>query len=128
MNRVILIGRLTRDPEERTSQNGNPIARYTLAIDRNKGEADFINCIAFNKGAEFAGRYLRKGMKIAVEGHIQTSSYTKDDGTKVYNTDVIVDRHEFCESRERAATVDGIPQRPETDEFTSIDSDDDLPF
>lgn len=105
MNRVVLMGRLTRDPEVRYSQQNEPIARYTIAVDRGgktaEGEpsADFISCVAFAKSAEFAEKYLRKGLKIAVEGRIRTGSYTNKEGQKVYTTDVIVDRHEFCESK-----------------------------
>lgn len=109
MNKVILMGRLTRDPEVRYTQGDQPmaIARYTLAVDRrqsrsNNGEeqnADFINCVAFGRTGEFAERYLHKGTKIAVTGRIQTGSYTNKDGVKVYTTEVVVDEHEFCESR-----------------------------
>lgn len=105
MNRFTGIGRLTRDPEVRYSQGENSlcIARYTLACDRiskKEGQptADFISCVAMGKAGEFAEKYLSKGMKIAVEGRIQTGSYDKD-GTKVYTTDVYVERHEFVESR-----------------------------
>ncbi len=98
MNRWIGIGRLTDEPK--VNRNGNtPNARYTLAIDRSSEGADFISCIAFGKGADFAESYLHKGMKIAVEGRIQTGSYTNKDNVKVYTTDVVVDRHEFCESK-----------------------------
>ncbi len=116
MNKVILMGRLTRDPEVRYSQGDNPlaIARYTLAVDRrqsrsNNGDeqtADFINCVAFGRTGEFAERYLHKGTKIAVTGRIQTGSYTNKDGVKVYTTEVVVEDHEFCESR-NAASNDG---------------------
>ena len=102
MNRCILIGRLTKDPDVRWTQGAEQmcIARYTLAIDRSTKEkaTDFISCITFGKNAEFADKYLHKGMKIAVEGRIQTGSYTNKDGQKVYTTDVVVDKHEFCES------------------------------
>lgn len=106
MNHVTLIGRLTRDPDIHWTQ-GNPstqIARYTLAVDRGVKDqnghniADFINCTAFNKAADFAEKYLRQGTKIAIEGRIQTGSYTNKDGQKVYTTDVIINRHEFVES------------------------------
>ena len=117
MNKVILMGRLTRDPEVRYSQGENPlaIARYTLAVDRrqsrsNNGDeqtADFITCVAFGRTGEFAERYLRKGTKIAVTGRIQTGSYTNKDGVKVYTTEVVVEDHEFCESRNVAAQNDG---------------------
>lgn len=106
MNNVILIGRLIKDPDVRYSQAAEPmaIARYTLAVDRRfkkEGEqtADFISCIAFGKNGEFAEKYLRKGTKIAVTGRIQTGSYTNKDGNKVYTTDVVVENHEFCESK-----------------------------
>ena len=109
MNRVILMGRLTRDPDVRYSQGEGTIsnARYTLAVDRNVSRnsgddqptADFISCVAFGRTAEFVEKYLKKGTKIAIEGRIQTGSYTNKDGQRVYTTDVIVDRHEFCESR-----------------------------
>ena len=106
MNKVILMGRLTRDPEVRYSQGANSlaIARYTLAVDRRfrrEGEAtaDFIGCVAFGKQAEFAERYLRQGVKIAVTGRIQTGSYTNRDGQKVYTTEVVVEEQEFAESK-----------------------------
>lgn len=108
MNRVILMGRLTRDPDIRYSQgdNSSAVARYTIAVDRVGGRtaddgqptADFISCVAFGRTAEFAEKYLKKGTKIAIEGHIRTGSYERD-GQRVYTTDVVVDRHEFCEGR-----------------------------
>ena len=107
MNKVILMGRLTRDPEVRYSQgeNATAVARYTLAVDRRvarrEGEAtaDFISCVAFGRSAEFAERYLRQGTKIAITGRIQTGSYTNKDGVRVYTTDVIVEDQEFAESK-----------------------------
>ena len=107
MNKVILMGRLTRDPEVRYSlgENALAIARYTLAVDRRaarrEGEAtaDFINCVAFGRSAEFAERYLRQGTKIVVSGRIQTGSYTNRDGQKVYTTEVVVEESEFAESK-----------------------------
>lgn len=107
MNKVILMGRLTRDPEVRYTQGDNQmaIARYTLAVDRrfnrngDENTADFISCVAFGKSGEFAERYLRKGTKIAVTGRIQTGSYTNKDGVKVYTTDVVVEDQEFAESK-----------------------------
>ena len=111
MNKVILMGRLTRDPEVRYSQGENAlaIARYTLAVDRRaarrEGEptADFINCVAFGRSAEFAERYLRQGTKIVVSGRIQTGSYTNRDGQKVYTTEVVVEESEFAESKANSA-------------------------
>ena len=107
MNKVILMGRLTRDPEVRYSQGeqATAIARYTLAVDRrgrrdgDQQTADFISCVAFGRLGEFAEKYLRKGTKIAIVGRIQTGSYTKPDGQKVYTTDVVVDECEFAESK-----------------------------
>lgn len=107
MNKVILMGRLTRDPEVRYSQgeNATAVARYTLAVDRRFSRnnddqtADFINCVAFGRAGEFAEKYLHKGTKIAVTGRIQTGSYTNKDGVRVYTTDVVVEDHEFAESK-----------------------------
>ena len=100
MNKVYLIGRLTKDPETRYSNNLG-VARYTLAVDRRgkKDEADFINCVTFDQGAAFAEKYLYKGIKIAVAGRLQTGSYTNKEGRKVYTTDVVVEEHEFVEKR-----------------------------
>ena len=106
MNKVILMGRLTKDPEVRYPQSGEPmaIARYTLAADRKykqegQQNADFIQCIAFGKSAEFAEKYFRKGMKIAITGRIQTGSYTNKEGQKVYTTDVVIEEQEFAEGK-----------------------------
>ena len=106
MNKVILMGRLTRDPDIRYSQGekSTAVARYTLAVDRKfkkDGDvsADFINCIAFGKNGEFAEKYLRRGTKIAVVGRIQTGSYTNKEGQRVYTTDIVVEEHEFAESK-----------------------------
>lgn len=111
MNKAILMGRLTRDPEVRYTQGGNSmcIARYTLAVDRRFAKrggsgdggdsADFIPCVAFGKSGEFAEKYFRKGIKIAVTGRIQTGSYTNRDGVKVYTTEVVVEDQEFAESK-----------------------------
>lgn len=108
MNKVILMGRLTRDPDVRYSagESATAVARYTLAVDRrfrrnNDGEqtADFIGCVAFGRSAEFAEKYLRQGLKVVVTGRIQTGSYTNRDGQKVYTTDVVVEDQEFAESK-----------------------------
>ena len=118
MNKVILMGRLTRDPEVRYSQGESPlaIARYTLAVDRrfnrgnagdNQQTADFINCVAFGKTGEFAEKYLRKGTKIAVTGRIQTGSYTNKEGQTVYTTEVVVEDHEFAESKNSNSGAEG---------------------
>ena len=108
MNKVILMGRLTRDPDVRvsTGERSMSIARYTLAVDRrarrsDSGEqtADFISCVAFDRAAEFAEKYLHQGTKVVVTGRIQTGSYTNKDGQKVYTTDVVVEDQEFAESK-----------------------------
>lgn len=96
MNVVVLAGRLTKDPEVYTGTT--TVAKYTLAVDKRNDDTDYISCVAFGKGAEFAQKYLHKGMKIIVEGHIQTGSYEKD-GRKVYTTDVVVENHEFAEKK-----------------------------
>jgi single-strand DNA-binding protein len=138
MNKVNLIGRLTREVETRYSGE-TAIARYTLAVDRRfkkDGEqtADFISCVAFGKSGEFAEKYLKKGMKIAVSGRIQTGSYDDKDGKKVYTTDVIVEEHEFCESK-NSSVEDGLSKinanvESDLDGFLSIPDgiDEELPF
>ena len=121
MNRVILMGRLTRDPEVRYSQGERSmaIARYTLAVDRrgrksqDNGEqtADFIPCVAFDRAAEFAEKYFRQGMRVLVSGRIQTGSYVNKDGQRVYTTEVILDDQEFADSKGAASDMSGY-QRP----------------
>ena len=111
MNKVILMGRLTRDPEIRYSQGeqATAVARYTLAVDRrfrrdsDSQTADFIGCVAFGRQAEFAEKYFRKGTKIAATGRIQTGSYTNREGQKVYTTDVVIEEQEFAESKAASA-------------------------
>ena len=150
MNKAILMGRLTRDPEIRYSQGDNPmaIARYTLAVDRRRsreGEqsADFINCVAFGKSAEHAEKYYHKGIKILVTGRIQTGSYTNKDGVKVYTTDIVVEEQEFAESKAASQGTSGggqgasqqaggygQTQATDNDGFMQIPDglDDELPF
>lgn len=106
MNKVVLVGRIVRDPEVRYSQGENPtaVARYTIAVDRRfkrDGEptADFINCVTFGKSAEFVEKYFRKGLRISISGRITTNSYTNKDGIKVYTTEVTVEDQEFAESK-----------------------------
>ena len=120
MNKVILMGRLTRDPDIRYSQgeNAQAIARYTLAVDRRfrrqdgDQQADFIGCVAFGRSAEFAEKYLHQGTKIVVTGRIQTGSYTRNDGTKVYTTDVVVEDQEFAESKNASSQGGGSGWQP----------------
>ncbi|MBQ2287925.1 MAG: single-stranded DNA-binding protein [Lachnospiraceae bacterium] len=147
MNKVILMGRLTRDPEVRYSQGERPtaVARYTLAVNRTfkragEPDADFINCVAFGRAAEFAEKYFRQGIRIVVSGRIQTGSYTNRDGVKVYTTDVIIDEQEFAESKassEQSAAAFGgrpsaamAPSAPIGDGFMNIPDglDEELPF
>lgn len=134
MNKVVLMGRLTRDPEVKSTASGTAVTRYSLAVERRykkDGEqtADFINCVCFGNTAEFAGKYLSKGAKIAVSGRIQTGSYTKDDGQKVHTFDVVVEEHYFGESKGGNSSADEAPPEFNTD-FASVlpDDDDDLPF
>jgi single-strand DNA-binding protein len=149
MNKVILMGRLTRDPDIRYSQGAEPlaIARYTLAVDRrgrrdaNGGDqtADFISCVSFGKTAEFAEKYFKQGTKIAVTGRIQTGSYTNKDGNKVYTTEVVVEEQEFAESKAAASGNGGgsyqaadrpAPESASAEGFMSIpdNMENDLPF
>ena len=147
MNKVILMGRLTRDPEVRYTQGEQPmaIARYSLAVDRRfarnnqEGQqtADFISCVAFGKNGEFAEKYLHKGTKIAVEGRIQTGSYTNKDGVKVYTTDVVVESQEFAESKNaqngnggsEGGYANGQQPQADADGFMNIpDGIEELPF
>lgn len=104
MNNVVLIGRLTKDPDVREygkGKNAGKVARYTLAVQRagSKDDADFINCAVFGAGADFAEEYLEKGIKIGVKGEIRTGSYKNDEGKTIYTTEVIVNQHEFCEPK-----------------------------
>lgn len=141
MNKVILMGRLTRDPEVRYTQgdNASAVARFSLAVDRKfkkDGEqtADFISCVAFGKTGEFIEKYGRKGTKFVVEGRIQTGSYTNKDGQKVYTTDVVVEQVEFAESK---ASADGNTTNNTSNSNTPTDTsfmdipdgiDEELPF
>lgn len=134
INKVILIGRLTRDPDVRYTQDGKAFARYTLAVNRMNREdpADFISCVTFGKNAEFVEKYLHQGSKIAVIGRIQTGSYTNREGQKVYTTDVVVEQHEFAESKSQGSgrQQDPLPT-PDDNGFMYIpdDADDEgLPF
>ena len=145
MNKVILMGRLTRDPEVRYSagENALAIARYTLAVDRRfrrdgEATADFISCVSFGRTAEFAEKYFRQGLKIAVTGRIQTGSYTNREGQKVYTTEVVVEDQEFAESKGSSSSDGGSyqpagrpsPANASAEGFMSIPEgiEDDLPF
>lgn len=134
MNKVMLIGRIVRDPEIRAA-GSTTVAKYTLAVDRKYKKdgdptADFINCIAFGKLADFAEKYLAKRTKIAVEGRIQTGSYTNKDGNKVYTTDVIVESTEFCESKSSKKSNAGSTNANQNADFVNIADgvSDEIPF
>lgn len=137
MNKVILIGRLTRDPEIRYTQGENSmaVARFTLAVDRrfkrdNQPTADFISCICFRKTAEFVEKYCKKGTKLAVDGSWQTGSYTNKDGDKVYTNDCLVDNCEFAESKSTAEQNQKKDDNTGNDDFMNIPDgiEDGLPF
>ena len=139
MNKVILIGRLAKDPDIRMGTNDTKIARYTLAINRryyknNEPTADFISCVALGKNGEFAEKYLYQGIKIAVTGRIRTGSYTNRDGKKVYTTDVLIEEQEFAESKKSQSKEQQPPvPSPEqgADDFMSVPAfteNDELPF
>ena len=146
MNKVILMGRLTRDPEVRYSagENALAIARYTLAVDRRfrrdgEATADFISCVVFGRGAEFAEKYFHQGIRIVVSGRIQTGSYTNKDGQRVYTTDVVAENVEFAESKNSSGGGDNSgftpsdrpsPSSAAGDGFMNIPDgiDEELPF
>lgn len=133
MNHVVMIGRLTRDPEIRTKDK-MIIARYSLAVDRRGRDnaADFFNCVAFGKAGEFAEKYLKKGMKIAIAGRLQTGSYTNKSGVKINTVDIVVEGHEFCESKQATGgrEQDHGQDPDEMDGFLNIPNniDAELPF
>lgn len=153
MNKVILIGRICTDIDARTTPNGTAVSTYRLGVERKfkkegQPDADFLTCVAFGKTGEFAANYLRKGLKIAVEGQIQTRSYENKDGKKVYITEILVDQHEFCEKKNdsegnNTTTRENAPQgnygasgtympdaykTPAETGYREMDSGDDLPF
>ena len=145
MNKAVLVGRLTRDPEVRYSQGDNTtaVARYTVAVDRRfkrDGEptADFIPCVVFGRSAEFAEKYFRQGMRVSVSGRIQTGSYTNKDGVRVYTTEVVIEEQEFAESKGSSSSDGGSyqpagrpsPANASAEGFMSIPEgiEDDLPF
>lgn len=137
MNKCIIMGRLTRDPEVRYSQDNQSIAvaRYSLAVNRRfkkqgEQEVDFINCVAFGKAAEFVEKFLNKGMQISIVGRIQTGSYTDKNGKKVYTTDVVVEEHYFAEGKKDSQSSNNTSS-DSTEAFYPIDEnidDSDLPF
>lgn len=139
MNKVILMGRLTRDPEVRYTQGEQAmaVARYTLAVDRRgknqENSADFIQCVAFGKAGEFAERYLHKGTKIVLTGRIQTGSYTNKEGQRVYTTDIVAEDQEFAESKNtessgRYSNQSAQETQHSDNGFMSVDENSELPF
>lgn len=134
MNKVILMGRLTSDPEIRYTQNKLAIARYTLAVDRKghtENTADFIRCVAFDHAAEFAEKYFKQGTKIIITGRIQTGSYTNKDGQKVYITEVVTEEQEFAESKSASKPKQQETPSANPNGFMNIPvgvEDEDLPF
>ena len=134
MNSVQLIGRLTRDPEVRYTDGGVSIARFSLAVERrfkqeNGADADFINIVSFGKTADFIEKYFHKGMKVALNGRIQTGSYTDKDGKKVYTTDVIAENVEFCESKGNSTNNEASSTAQDVDFMNVPDGiDEELPF
>lgn len=136
MNKVILMGRLTKDPEVRYSQGVSAnqiVARYTLAVDRRfskENEADFINCVVFGKSAEFSEKYFRKGTNVLIEGRIQTGSYTNQKGEKIYTTDIVVESQEFAESKKQGEEQPRPNMTVSADGFMNIPDniDEELPF
>ena len=131
MNKVILMGRLTKFPEVKYLQNENhtAMARYTLAVDRRYGkekETDFISCVTFGKNAEFAEKYLHKGLKIVVSGRIQSGSYTDSDGNRIYTTNVVVQEHYFAEGRKLSETDE--KEKVDTDGFMKVSEGEEMPF
>lgn len=139
MNKVILMGRLTRDPEVRYTQGEQAmaVARYTLTVDRRgknqENSADFIQCVAFGKAGEFAERYLHKGTKIVLTGRIQTGSYTNKEGQRVYTTDIVAEDQEFAESKNTESSGTYSNQSAQETQhsdngFMSVDENSELPF
>lgn len=135
MNKVMLMGRLTADPEIRATQDGTKVGTYTLAVDRRGAReqtADFIRCQAWDRRAEFAEKYLKKGTKILITGRIQTGSYTARDGKKVYTTDVVIEDQEFAESKQSEEKTEERPSAPD-DGFMNVENQphsvqEELPF
>ena len=136
MNRVILMGRLTKNPEIKYAgkENNMAVARYTLAVNRRykrerEQEADFISCVTFGKSAEFAQKYLRKGIRIVVSGRISTGNYKDKDGKTIYTTDVIVEEHEFAQNKESNPSSETEKEAGnDSDGFMNVPDDEEIPF
>ncbi len=130
MNKALLIGNLTKDPEFATTQNGVSLAKFTIAVQRkfknanDEYESDFINCVAWRSNAEFVNKYFKKGNKIGIVGTIQTRSYDGEDGTKRYATEVVVEECEFVQSKKCDNNDKAEETKPELEPI----NDDNLPF
>ena len=135
MNKIILMGRLTKDPEITSTAGGTTIARFSIAVDRKfkhdgEPEADFFTCNAFNKTAEFVERYIKKGTKVVIDGRIQNDNYTNKEGQKVYGTKIVVNEIEFAESKNAANNNAAQEQQPSNNDFLNVPDSivEDLPF
>ena len=132
INKVILMGRLTKDPELRYTNNKTPVCSFTIAVNNGYGEkqqTDFINCVAWNKTAEFVTKYFTKGkMIIIADGRISTRSWETQDGKRAYATEVIAKEVSFGETKSSQQTATQQPMQDDDDDFTPLDEDDDLPF
>lgn len=133
LNKVFMIGRLTKDPEIRYAQNGNAVAGFSIAVDRRykrdgEPEADFFNCSAFGKTAEFVEKYLKKGTKVVIDGHLQNDTYTDKNGNKVTATKIMVESMEFAESKQASAADQPKAPEPDKNGFMNAPDDSELPF
>jgi single-strand DNA-binding protein len=135
MNKVIMMGRLTRDPEVRYSDEGNAVSKFSLAVDRRykregQPDADFFNCVAFGKTAEFTEKYLKKGTKVVLEGELQNNNYTNKDGQKVYGMQIVVNSLEFAESKSSRNSDRESTQQVDSNDFMNVPdvAEEELPF
>ena len=132
INKVILMGRLTKDPELRYTNNKTPVCSFTIAVNNGYGEkqqTDFINCVAWNKTAEFVTKYFTKGKMIVIaDGRISTRSWETTDGKRAYATEVVANEVSFGETKSSQQTATQPPMQDDDDDFTPLDEDDDLPF
>lgn len=135
MNKVIMMGRLTRDPEVRYSNEGSAVSKFSLAVDRRykregQPDADFFNCVAFGKTAEFTEKYLKKGTKVVLEGELQNNNYTNKDGQKVYGMQIVVSSLEFAESKSSSNSAPASTQQSDSNDFMNVPdvAEEELPF
>jgi single-strand DNA-binding protein len=135
MNKVIMMGRLTRDPEVRYSSEGNAVSKFSLAVDRRykregQPDADFFNCVAFGKTAEFTEKYLKKGTKVVLDGELQNNNYTNKEGQRVYGIQIVVNSLEFAESKSRSNSDSESMQQVDSNDFMNVPdvAEEELPF